>query len=91
MNARCFSSACTSKAGPLSPCSRARRNMLMQQGDITDFPIARKEEDRRFRLIDFGHSLSCLGEDDRGKFPAQRGGEELATQICKITFLIPMQ
>lgn len=65
--------------------------MLMQQGDITDFPIAHKEEDRRFRLIDFGHSLSCLGEDDRGKFPAQRGGEELATQICKITFLIPMQ
>lgn len=57
------------------------RNVLMQHGDITHFPIGRKEEDRRFRLIDFGRSLYCLGEDDRAKFPNQRAAEEWTAQM----------
>ncbi|KJA23330.1 hypothetical protein HYPSUDRAFT_118082, partial [Hypholoma sublateritium FD-334 SS-4] len=32
------------------------RNILMQHGDISAWPVARKIEDRRFRIIDFGRS-----------------------------------
>ncbi len=33
------------------------RNLLMQYGDITQWPAFREEKDRRFRLIDFGRSV----------------------------------
>ncbi|KJA16531.1 hypothetical protein HYPSUDRAFT_1064337 [Hypholoma sublateritium FD-334 SS-4] len=32
------------------------RNVLMQYGDITQWPAFRQEKDRRFRIIDFGRS-----------------------------------
>ncbi|KJA16343.1 hypothetical protein HYPSUDRAFT_58280 [Hypholoma sublateritium FD-334 SS-4] len=59
------------------------RNVLIQRGDIGDFPVARKEEDRRFRLIDFGRSTYrlSLSEDEQNKFPVQRAGEEWTAQM----------
>lgn len=34
----------------------APRNIVMQLGDVADSPLARRSEDKRFRLIDFGRS-----------------------------------
>ncbi|KAK0190269.1 hypothetical protein F5146DRAFT_1043517 [Armillaria mellea] len=42
------------------------RNILVQHGDMRDQPTCRKEEDRRFRLIDFGSSLSFPPGGDTG-------------------------
>ncbi|PBK63526.1 hypothetical protein ARMSODRAFT_942310 [Armillaria solidipes] len=54
------------------------RNILVQHGDMGDWPICRKQEDRRFRLIDFGRSRSFTPEDT--SFGNLRAGEEWQCQ-----------
>ncbi|KAF9064597.1 hypothetical protein BDP27DRAFT_1405261 [Rhodocollybia butyracea] len=38
--------------------SYASRNILVQRGDPGDFPLMKSQQDRRFRLIDFGRAKS---------------------------------
>ncbi|KAF9064596.1 hypothetical protein BDP27DRAFT_1425700 [Rhodocollybia butyracea] len=38
--------------------SYAPRNLLVQRGDPGDFPLMKSQQDRRFRLIDFGRAKS---------------------------------
>ncbi|KAG7447846.1 uncharacterized protein BT62DRAFT_966952 [Guyanagaster necrorhizus] len=52
------------------------RNILMQHGDMSDWPICRKKEDRRFRLIDFGRSQYFPLGETRGNFGTSRAVEE---------------
>ncbi|PBK94050.1 hypothetical protein ARMGADRAFT_965768 [Armillaria gallica] len=54
------------------------RNILVQHGDMSDWPICRKQEDRRFRLIDFGRSQSFPPQDT--SFGGMRSCEEWACQ-----------
>ncbi|KAK0444001.1 uncharacterized protein EV420DRAFT_1649106 [Desarmillaria tabescens] len=56
------------------------RNILMQHGDMTDWPIFRKKEDRRFRLIDFGRSQYFPPGESRRNFGNSRSVEEMECQ-----------
>ncbi|KAK0439242.1 uncharacterized protein EV420DRAFT_1651082 [Desarmillaria tabescens] len=56
------------------------RNILMQHGDMTDWPIFRKKEDRRFRLIDFGRSQYFPPGESRRNFGNSRAVEEMECQ-----------
>lgn len=62
-----------------------RRNILMQLGDISDWPITRMNKskpDRRFRLIDFGRAMDGRTKGKDGEvvwdkdFQKQRAVEE---------------
>ena len=59
------------------------RNVLMQYGDITQWPAAREEKDRRFRLIDFGRSVHYTEKSrESWHYEQERFREE---QNCKNT------
>ncbi|KAK0230088.1 hypothetical protein IW262DRAFT_1262956 [Armillaria fumosa] len=54
------------------------RNILVQHGDMSDWPICRRQADRRFRLIDFGRS-QCFPPGDTS-FGKSRSIEEWECQ-----------
>ncbi|KAI0064465.1 hypothetical protein BV25DRAFT_1836826 [Artomyces pyxidatus] len=42
-----------------------QRNIVMQLGDLQDFPLEKRISDRRFRLIDFGRSEEAAADEGR--------------------------
>ena len=59
------------------------RNVLMQHGDITEWPAFREEKDRRFRIIDFGRSVHYPDVAGPSSFEGGRFREE---HECRKTF-----
>lgn len=61
------------------------RNVLMQYGDITEWPVFQEKKDRRFRIIDFGRSVLHPKPSGPSDYGNQRFREE---HECRQTFKI---
>ena len=81
MNARRSCCACTPRGGCTTRSSRT--NVLMQRGDITEWPAFREKKDRRFQIKDSGRSVHYPNVAGSSSFLNGRFKEECE---CRKTF-----